>query len=114
MTTLDQVAHVLIYLAAVPAIAFPFLYFFRSPWRNTAESKTMMILGSALGLIFALIVLNTATDNSYPGRDFIRIGVYLYLVFALYRLCAQLLIVQHRQRTGYYNRPLDDGRREVN
>lgn len=113
MTTLEEVAQVLIYLAAVPAIAFPFLYFFRSPWRNTAEGKTMMILGSALGLVFALIVANVATDSSYFGREYVRIGAYLYLVFALYRLCAQLLVVQHRQRTGYYDRPFDGGRCEV-
>lgn len=101
---LEEIAQWLIFVCGAAAIAFPIIYFLGSRWRSTAEGKMMMNLGVGLGLIFCLIIANLLTDSDYPGRDYIRIVVYAYLTYAMWRMVIHLLRVQARSRRGFYDR----------
>lgn len=101
--TLEVVARLLIFAAVPAAVAFPMLYAVGSPWRSTPEGKMMMNLGSAIALVFTLIVVNVVFGPDYWGREWVRLFTYAYLAFALWRLVFTLLRVQRRARTGWYD-----------
>lgn len=104
MTLVEVAARLLIFAAVPAAISFPLLYAVGSPWRSTPEGKMMMNLGSAIALVFTLIVVNVILGPYYPGREWVRLFTYAYLAFALWRLVFTLLRVQRRARTGWYDR----------
>lgn len=106
----ETICELLIYVAAVFAIAFPVLYFTRSPWRRTAEGRMMMNLGTAIALVFVLILTNLFFGPHYPGRDWIRLFAYAYLALAFVRLNFVLARVQWRVRHGYYDHSPQEAR----
>lgn len=91
-----QVMQVLLIAAAIPAILFPILYFFRSPWRSTVVGKMMMTKSSAIGLVFTLSLLFRFVP-AFPGKYWIAAGAYGYLAFALWFQTRVLIGIQHNE-----------------
>ena len=99
----------LVLAAAVPAVAFPIVYYFIAPWRDTFLGRHTMAFGAMLGVA----LLNSAVIvfwPDYPGREWVRMGLFGWLIFMLWRRLYLLVAVQrHPER---YEHP--SGRRRLN
>lgn len=95
---IDVLVDVLIYSATVPAVIFPVLYASRSNWRATLPGRALMQFSVAAAIVLVLISMSTAFGNFYPGREFVRLGAYTFLVVSLWRQVLVLFRLQGVQR----------------
>lgn len=77
---------ILILLAAIPAIAFPIVYAATANWRTSSLGKSLMLQGASIGLVFCLVLFNVFYGTDYPGREYIRLGVWSLLAIMLWTL----------------------------
>lgn len=84
----------LFFVALVPAVSFPLLYFFRSPWRTTLVGRMMMTKSSAVATILLVSLIRFLVPDA-PGRDLFIALAYAFLDTALFVQCFVLLREQH-------------------
>jgi hypothetical protein len=88
----------LVLAAALPAVAFPIVYYFIAPWRDTYLGRHTM----AFSLMIALTLLNSSVAQfwpGYPGRAWVGLALFGWLIFMLWRRLYLLVAVQwHPER----------------
>lgn len=67
---------ILIVLAALPAVAFPIVYWSTSKWYRSNLGRSLMLNGVSIALIMSLVLFTVLHGPDYPGRAVIRVGVY--------------------------------------
>lgn len=72
----DLIITLLILIAAVPAIAFPFVYGFTAKWYKTPLGNAFMLNAASIGLIMGLVAFTVLHGPDYPGREYVRFVVY--------------------------------------
>lgn len=94
----DRIAFFLIMCAAIPATAFPAFYAFR-PWWRSLVGWALMFQSVGMMLLVDISLAYQVFGNEYPGRDVVRLGVYVLLVTGLWVLFVALLRDIHRDRS---------------
>jgi hypothetical protein len=74
------------YAAAIIWITLPVVYMATAPgWRKSMEGRALMwLLGSTAGLF--LLLLTGGLFGNYPGREWVRAGVFAAVLYAGIRL----------------------------
>lgn len=88
---------VLTLLAAIPAIGFVALYMFM-PWHKSMIGRGVMLMMIDMVMLVALAVLRVFFGTEYPGREWLVLFVFAWLVVSLWVKFIALLRIQHRQR----------------
>lgn len=96
-----HLAVVIFFVAAVPALGFPILYHFGSPWRTTIVGKMMMTKSSAIAVVFLLSMVRFFAPGA-PGLVWLAVLAYTYLAIALYFQTGVLLREQRHQQGREY------------
>lgn len=96
--TLDAYASVLVFLAVIPATAFPILYGFRSAWWIHPIGRALMTKAIGMALLIDITVIYALFGDEYPGRHLVRAIVYTLIVAGLYYQTAVLISIQRAAR----------------
>lgn len=81
--SLDAIAVALIVLAAPAATCFPIVYAFR-PWRDSLIGRALMTKAVGVALLIDLSIAYQILGDNYPGRDYVRLGVYSLIVIGIW------------------------------
>lgn len=94
---LDLIADVLIIVAGCGAIVFVASYAGFFAWRKTPAGRALMYFAVSLVSLFILNGVGRWTGNDYYFREPIRVTVYLFLTFTVWRL---VYVLWHSWRDG--------------
>ena len=85
-------------IAGAPAILlFVLFYGLRSRWEKSAVGRSVFTLAASLAAVYVLVGV-TLWLGDFPGRGWIRLGVYSAVSTAMWVLFIVLLRTQHRGR----------------
>lgn len=79
-TPIDRVADFILLFALFAVLAFTLLYGVFFHWTATQGGRAVMGFVSSIDFVLLLIVLSKFNGGDYPGRDIVRLGVYLYIL----------------------------------
>jgi hypothetical protein len=101
MTT-DQVATLLVYIAAPAATLFPLAYAIAAPWWSSWTGRAVLVskVGLAL-LVDASLAFRLHGSTDYPGRAQLVLVAFALIVVGTYMYFAALIqqqFLRHRQR----------------
>ena len=92
------------YLALwIPFLAFELFYGFRSPWKQSAAGRALMILGGTLNLLLFQTILTQVFGMGWTGRDEVRIVVFVLGFISGWYLLITLLRLQRQGRRDIRN-----------
>ena len=86
LDTLDLIADILILVAGAGAITFVASYAGFFAWRRTPAGRALMFFAVSLVCLFFLNGFARWTMNEYAFREPIRVAVYSFLAFTVWRL----------------------------
>lgn len=89
-STLDAVPNVIAFGVVIGVITFVTVYATQANWRLTAPGRALMYWAIAFGVLVAMNTIHLWTGR-YPGIEFVRIAVYSFLFFAVWRLVYTLV-----------------------
>lgn len=85
---------------AVLVTAFTGLYCIRSRWWSNRIGKVFLIKSTLLSLVMIQISVSSWTGSAYPGRDAVRLIIYVGGALAFVALLVTLWQEQQRDREG--------------
>lgn len=94
LTTTDhvnEVAGIMIALAAIPAIATAVIYGFGSPWWTSWLGRVMFAKWVSVALVF-IVVVARRTWGDYPGYEWVALVVYSFTLLTFTATTIELLI----------------------
>lgn len=86
-----------VWLALLPLIGFVVVYSTRSPWRSTWIGIALLLQKVLLTLLVIVILIGLFWPEM-PGREIIRLVVFLACVVTFWLDFIQALVIQHRAR----------------
>lgn len=87
---MDLIAVIMVASATIPATAIPIIYS-RVHWWRTLTGKAVMTQSVGLALLIDISIIYQVVGSNYPGRDFVRLGVYAFLVAGEWCLMTALI-----------------------
>jgi len=107
--TLTHVMHAIIW-AVWPAPGLFAWYYRKSPWRESAIGRALMTFATTFA-IYLTFVVTSFIIGDYPGREAVRMVIYLLVGYSLWRLFVTLRMNQIRstrdQRARVMHREAD-------
>lgn len=85
---------------AVLVTAFTGLYYIRSRWWSNRIGKVFLIKSTLLSLVMIQISVSSWTGSAYPGRDTVRLVIYVGGALAFVALLVTLWQEQQQDREG--------------
>lgn len=92
--TLTEAGNLMLYAGTPALLAFIILYSIRSPWRQYQAGRSVMYLALSLVLVLVFAIVSVTLGMDFPFRDWIRLTLYGFVTFSMYRLLFSLIIVQ--------------------
>lgn len=89
-SALDWLPNVVALFTFIGAVTFVVIYATRSNWRLTAPGRALMYWVAAFALLVLMNTIHLATGR-YPGIEFVRTAVFLFLCIAVWRLVYTLI-----------------------
>lgn len=74
----------------IGALVFVIIYGTQSKWRTTSPGRALMYWVASFALLVLMNTIHLATGK-YPGIEFVRICVYSFLFYSVWRLVFALL-----------------------
>lgn len=66
-----------LFVLALMVSLFTLLYVFRSPWWRNTVGKIYLAKSIVLSLVLVQITVASLVSTEYPGRQYIRLGIYV-------------------------------------
>ena len=99
--SVDTVALILIACAAPPLTMFVPYYAWvaRGVWYRNPAGRALMVSTSGLALLVDISLLYAVFGDNYPGRDIVRLTVYVWVVLGAWlKFGALVYESRHRRR----------------
>lgn len=96
---INEVAGVIIGLAAIPAVATALIYGFGSPWWHSWLGRVMFAKWTSVALVF-LVIIARRTWGDYPGYEWAALIVYSFTLLTFTATTVQLVIERRSPDDG--------------
>lgn len=96
----NAIAIGLVFGMVIPATAYPILYGLRTQWYKSAVGRALFIQSVGFMLLIDISSLYQIFGDNYPGRDQVKLLVFLIILGGLWYVLLAFIRIQFWSRPG--------------